>query len=735
MRSQHEQNLGTVAFGPFEVDPASRQLRKHGVRIRVPDQPFQILTILMERPGTLITREELKQRLWQNQEHGDFDHGLNAAMNRLRAALGDKADAPQFIETQSKHGYRFIAAIVRAEDQPDAPLQTVVKETETLPPPRRPVVAYHWIGTTAAIAVLLTSATLLWPRRGAPEVLNQLTRDLGLTTDAAVSGDGKLLAYASDRPGPAGTGLAQINEKKVLNIWIQQLAPGGKATQLVHLGSDAVEPEFHPNGATVAFRSSAGIFAVPTIGGEPVQLAPFGRNPRYSPDGKRIAFWTGDEGVFWIDSQGGEPHHIGPSHTSFPVWSPDSRRLLVMRIRPDPSIDWWLLDMETGSATKTGAFAVFTGQGLAMQLNTRPHPSLWREDRVLFSARLGDSVNIWEATLAGDRLTGAARRLTSGTSDVSPTLGADGRLYFTAAEENVGIWSLPINAATGQKRGTVERITRDKVSEVTHSVSQDGRFLAYTALATTIPTLHVLDRSTGRDSLVTSMSSGAWHPILSRDGSRIAFTVRDGPDSGVYVSPNPGGAAAQRVSDGTGYVWDWAKDERHLLSIKKASEDPAIWEIDTEKRVDRVFLKAADGGVLYQAKYSPDYRWLTMLHVTEGQWKVQIVPLKDGLPVGEDRWVNVTSGAVWSDKPRWSPDGNVLYYLSTADGHRCIWAQRLNAADKRPVGDPISVFHSHELPFSIGRVALGFAEVDVSADRIWFTIAESSGNVWSVHRR
>ncbi len=98
-------------FGAFEVDLRARELRKGGIRIRLQDQPFEILTAMLERPGDVVTREELRQRLWPAGTFVDFEHSLNAAVKRLRAALGDDADNPRFVETLHKRGYRFIAAV------------------------------------------------------------------------------------------------------------------------------------------------------------------------------------------------------------------------------------------------------------------------------------------------------------------------------------------------------------------------------------------------------------------------------------------------------------------------------------------------------------------------------------------------------------------------------------------------------------------------------------------------
>src|SRR5215467_31947 len=104
-------------FGPFEVDLRSRELRKDGVRVRLQEQPFQILTMLLERAGDVVTREEIRDRLWPNGTFVDFEHSMNAAIKRLRAALGDTAENPKFVETLHRRGYRFVAGV----EQPDLP--------------------------------------------------------------------------------------------------------------------------------------------------------------------------------------------------------------------------------------------------------------------------------------------------------------------------------------------------------------------------------------------------------------------------------------------------------------------------------------------------------------------------------------------------------------------------------------------------------------------------------------
>src|SRR5215204_5838486 len=110
---------GPVRFGVFELDLNTGELRKAGARINLPEQPFQVLKALLDRPGDLVTREELRQRLWSAETFVDFDQGLNAAVRRLRDTLGDSADVPRFIETLPRRGYRFIAPVT-APSVPEA---------------------------------------------------------------------------------------------------------------------------------------------------------------------------------------------------------------------------------------------------------------------------------------------------------------------------------------------------------------------------------------------------------------------------------------------------------------------------------------------------------------------------------------------------------------------------------------------------------------------------------------
>src|SRR5712691_5451413 len=127
-------------FGPFVFEEASAELRKHGVRVRLHGQPLQILTALIRQPGQVVTRKEFQQQLWAGSTFVDFDQGLNAAMNRLRQALGDSADQPRYIETLPRRGYRFVAS-VQDTDQTMAEVKVAVAAGHAQPGRQQPSIA------------------------------------------------------------------------------------------------------------------------------------------------------------------------------------------------------------------------------------------------------------------------------------------------------------------------------------------------------------------------------------------------------------------------------------------------------------------------------------------------------------------------------------------------------------------------------------------------------------------
>jgi DNA-binding winged helix-turn-helix (wHTH) protein len=415
-----------VKFGPFEVTPQSDELRKNGIRIRLSGQPFQILLMLLERPGELVTRDRLRERLWHDGTFVDFEGGLNAAINKLRRALNDSADKPRYIETVSGRGYRFIGHLETIEPAPDP--------TVILGAPRR----RRWLWVPSSIAALTAAFLLGWRLHNSSDSaadwrLTQLTSEGGISETPALSPDGKLIAYSSDRGGDGQR-----------DLYIKQIA-GGQPIRLTFDGAGNTSPNFSPDGGKIVFRSErerGGIYVIPSFGGEARLLASDGRHPRFSPDGSQVAYWIGAPGVaqivpgsgaVWVvPVVGGEPRRIGPEFTDarFPLWSPDGKYLLVAAYTASTAYekgaaDWWLAPVGGGKPIRTGAYDALARVGLdPSDLDVKaaagyrlPQPGCWlaRGDRLVFSIGSGDTVNIWETVISSvGKITGAFQRFDHG---------------------------------------------------------------------------------------------------------------------------------------------------------------------------------------------------------------------------------------------------------------------------------------------------------------------------------
>ena len=263
-----------------------------------------------------------------------------------------------------------------------------------------------WIvgGIVAAIAALLITAFLLYPRRPkttvyappstVPQSLpaTQWTHDAGLTITPSFSHDGKLVAYASDREGPGN-----------LAIWLQPY-PSGEPRRLTKEEFHTTDPDFSPDDRQIVYhseRDGGGIYIMPVAGGEPRLLAKEGMRPRFSPSGKWIAYFTiaadpqsthfGAGRVYVIAPEGGAPKQILPdfSLARYPIWV-TGEDLLIEGITDQGASDWWVTSVNGGKAIRTFAFEKL------MSIGAHAAPERWDHGKVLFAAANQLSLHLWE---------------------------------------------------------------------------------------------------------------------------------------------------------------------------------------------------------------------------------------------------------------------------------------------------------------------------------------------------
>ncbi len=363
---------------------------------------------------------------------------------------------------------------------------------------------------------------------------------------------------------------------------MQQLG-SGTPIRLTKDAADERQPTFSPDGTRIAFyteRNGGGIEVMPALGGESRRIADGGQRPRFSPDGNSIAYWSGGrrrdpfapaaDKVFVVPATGGEPRKIPEKfhNARYPVWSPDGKYLLFAgwpdtSALPEQIYDWWVAPVDGGAPVKTGAAASLRAAGLpAFAI-----PGSWAGNQVVFSARLGDSTSLWqlEITPGTWRLAAAPTRLTTTTGlDAEPFFAADGSLVYAGLTENADVWSLPLDADRGVVTGALHPLTRSAAADTNPTVSLDGKKLAFLSNRTGNSDVWLKDLVSGAETALTVTPVEERNPQISRDGSKVAYAV----DAGIFVvslgaDGRPGVPA--KVCEGCGTPSDWTPDGKALL--------------------------------------------------------------------------------------------------------------------------------------------------------------------------
>jgi eukaryotic-like serine/threonine-protein kinase len=733
------------AFGPFEVNADADELLKSGTRIRLSGQPFQVLLLLLERPGQVVTRDELRELIWSEGTFVDFEHGLNAAVNKLRRTLGDSAENPRYIETVPGHGYRFIGTLQKRDTPQARSFETSMSHNDL--PVRRAGKRWWWIAFSAACLFPFAAGRLFrdTPATPPPWKLSQLTKESGFSDAPAISRDGKLLAYSSDR-----------SQAGARDLYVKQIS-GGEPIRLTFDGAGNTSPDFSLDGSKIVFRSNrdgGGIYEIPAFGGETRLLARHGLNPRFSPDGSQVAYWVGapkvapavpgSGGVWVVPVVGGPPQRIGSDFTNarYPIWSPGGKNLLIMGYTSDKAsessaIDWWLVPLNGDKAVRTGVHDALSRAGLQLYdpatspFSTYPNvprPGCWLAgtNSIIFSLQSGDTGNLWETAISPQtgKASGAFKRLTAGAgNEVEPSCASADALAFTNMEVITDVWSLPFDLDRGRPTGDLERITQGPSRREHASLSNDGRYVAFASTQSGPFNIWVRDLKTGTETHLASSSVAQRFPIINSSGSKIAFSAFENGHRSVYLS-TPGGLP-EKLCEGCLRATDWSRDEKILLIIADSPYQIDILDVASRQRTP--VLKHATYSLLY-GHFSPDNRWVSFTARTQPNRSIiAIAPLDGPKPVPESSWIKIAEEGP-DDWANWSPDGSTLYYTSGRDGHTCLWAQRIEASSHRPVGEAFAVQHFH------GRASYQQGGWSATGGRIAVVLGDGTNNIWMMSR-
>jgi Tol biopolymer transport system component/DNA-binding winged helix-turn-helix (wHTH) protein len=588
-----------IRFDAFEVDLKTGELRRRGLKIKLRDQSFQVLAMLLERPGQLVSREELQRRLWSTDTFVDSDRGLNKAVNRLRDALGDSAGAPSFIETLPRRGYRFIAALEDSRAAGTTPLDTPPVELSTEPPVAviKPVATLSWarvLGVGGSLAVGLLGAWVIGMRPVPVDRLSPvpLTTYLGQEVDPAFSPAGDRIAFSWN-------GEQQNN----FDIYIKQIGNDNP----IRLTSDPARdfgPAWSPDGKTIAFArllgvDRSGIYLVPAAGGTERKLtetiAPFvflaGPFLAWSADGKWIAFTDVDAAsthsqsgtgskpmaLFQISVDGEERrrltfHTAGSVGDAAPAFAPDGHALAFVRTQTTGISELYVLPLSPAGSPH-GRPRRITSQNL---FTTSP---AWTPNsgELVFSSGVWTGRRLWRVDETGRT---AARRLdylSHNTDQV--TLSRRGQLAYTQKSSDVKIWRAEL--ASPGKAAPAAHFLASTMEDANGQFSPDGKRIAFTSERSGAREIWTCAADGSNTVQLTFMNAAMTaNPAWSPDGSRITFDSNREGQYEIYSLPAMGGPVNRLTNHPSDdHHAAWSPDGRWIYFMSNRSGRREVWKM------------------------------------------------------------------------------------------------------------------------------------------------------------
>ncbi len=527
-------NFHRIAFGRFEADLRSGELRKDGRRVRLQAKPFQLLALLLEHPGEVVSREEICHRLWDAETFVDFDHSLGTAVNKIREALNDAADNPRYIETLPKRGYRFIGKI-----NPDLPVVMAVQDAqesvELVPvPAAKAWTARKWrLGLVVVAVVGAATVAFVWPSRkpggSQPLTIVPFTSYPGLETAPSFSPDGSRIAFSWDNGTSNRTG------RLGYDLYVKAIG-SETVLRLTNHPSDWISSAWSPDGTQIAFHRLAtdgnGIYVVPALGGPERKLvathAPYDLAAplSWSPDGKWIAYSDWENGgpgnrLFLLNVETLESHELphDPScrHDGNLTFSHSGQELAMICVHNTTSYEYLISDLQGKSKR-----SLFTRH----EFLTGP---LWSgDDKSLIVAEVTAKGNEFDEVRVRD---GELHKLSITAGDW-PAISRDGRkLAFSVSDNHVNIWRKDLQ----HPEAPAVQMYISTRQQDNGQYSPDGNHVAFGSTRSGTPGVWVADTH-GSNLVRISQEGPAGYPRWSPDSQKIAFEMI-GPSGhfGVYT--------------------------------------------------------------------------------------------------------------------------------------------------------------------------------------------------------
>jgi DNA-binding winged helix-turn-helix (wHTH) protein/Tol biopolymer transport system component len=502
-----------LCFGVFQVDLRAGELRKNGVKVKLQEQPFQVLCLLLDHPGELVSREEFRNRLWPADTFVDFDHGLNAAIKRLRDALGDSADSPAFIETLARRGYRFIAPVEGGAAPGAIELVPVLDRARSESTFFRSWVA---IVLLSPIVIALLGWALWRSPQRPPEVIERkLTSNLpeNSVTGAALSPDSKYLAY-SDNTG----------------LYLKLIRTGETHALSVPPNFVASVDDWFPDGShlLVTRHEQPGKYSLWTIsvfGGSPRQLTDSGAAGSVSPDGTHIAFdryakimekWVmRSDGTELVKVATGESTWLGQV-----AWSPDGTRIAYVRSKEDYNARE--SSMEVNDWKNARAETLFSDNHLGPATHWLPNGSL------IYT--LGDTderrgAGLWMVSLQpSGKIVGAPKCITQGKGWISQLTGShDGKVLTFVRGNSLASAYIGTLAPDGTRLLANKRLTLDENDNAPFSWTPDSKAILFHSDRNGTPEIfrQGIDQNLPESLMISAEQ--LVQPRLTPDGSEILY--------------------------------------------------------------------------------------------------------------------------------------------------------------------------------------------------------------------